>query len=394
MRIMSRFKPLKIISISFFSFSLAWLPAEAFQVKNLYEVRMISDNQLRAERQRLTEGAFRELLIRITGKTDIAKTLEGEALLGKAAQYVSQFRYEKEQLDPLPPAFQTSLLALSPSSQAEDVLDEEPSRPTVLPVRYQDVLVVLFDEKAVKEALWEKRLPVWGNTRPTTLVWLGFQDAQGRYLLDASEDTEILRSLRKYSKKRGLPLVFPLLDLEDQINININDVWGDFREPIVNASMRYQTEAVLAARVFLDSFGVWQGRWSLYQGDEATSWRTRGRSVESLISAGLSQSAETLALKYANISADDDAVTGIKVQITDVSTLQDFVKLDKYLLSLSTVSATHISEVHANNVIFDIELRSDSSGFEKAVSLGKMLIKNHEAFFSPVDERLSFRLIP
>ncbi len=385
MRIMSRFKPLKIISTCFFSISLCWLPVEASQIKDLYEVRLASDNQQQTERQRLIKRAFEELLIRITGKTEIASKPEGEALLRQAAQYVSQFRYEKEKLEPVP---LVSPLGFSSDVEAKHAIRQIPV------VSYQEVLVVLFDEKAIKEALWQKKLPVWGNTRPTTLVWLGFQDARGRYLLDSTEDTEILRSLRKYAVQRGLPLIFPLLDLEDQINININDVWGDFREPIVNASMRYQTEAILVGRVFLDSFGVWQGRWSLYQGDDVTSWRTRGRSSESLISTGLSRTAETLALKYASVSADDDTAARIKVQITDVSTLQDFVKLDNYFASLSSVSASHITEVYTNNVIFEVELRGEASGFVKSLSLGKLLIKNHDAIFEPPEDHLSFRLLP
>jgi len=384
MRIMSRFKPLKIISTCFFSISLCWLPSEASQIKDLYEVRLVADNQQQTERQRLIKRAFEELLIRVTGKTEIAATPEGEALLRQAAQYVSQFRYEKEKLQPLP---LPSSLVFSP--------DVGGGERQIQVVSQQELLVVLFDEKAIKEALWQKKLPVWGNTRPTTLVWLGFQDARGRYLLDSAEDTEILRNLRKYAAQRGLPLIFPLLDLEDQINININDVWGDFREPIVNASMRYQTEAILVGRVFLDSFGVWQGRWSLYQGDDATSWRARGRSSASLISTGLSHTAETLALKYASVSADDDTTARIKkIQITDVSTLQDFVKLDNYFASLSSVSASHITEVYTDSVIFEVELRGDESGFVKALSLGKLLSKNHEAIFESPEDRLSFRLLP
>ncbi|MDY6978001.1 MAG: DUF2066 domain-containing protein, partial [Pseudomonadota bacterium] len=108
-----------------------------------------------------------------------------------------------------------------------------------------------FDQAKVKEIMQRELLPLWGDRRPETIVWLAQEDEnETRTILDESLDTELQRALKQTAKERGVPLSLPLMDLTDSVNISTYDVWGRFAEPLRKASMRYSVDNIIGARVY------------------------------------------------------------------------------------------------------------------------------------------------
>ena len=108
-----------------------------------------------------------------------------------------------------------------------------------------------FDQAKVKEIMQRELLPLWGDRRPETIVWLALEDeSETRTILDESLDTELQNALKQTAKERGLPLSLPLMDLTDNVNISTYDVWGRFVEPLRKASMRYSVDNIIGARVY------------------------------------------------------------------------------------------------------------------------------------------------
>lgn len=347
------------------------IPASAVTVEDLYQVKLPVNSQDGSERKQAIEQAFSVLLVRVTGNRNIDTLPEGQKLIASANQYVRQFRYEKA-----PP------VKKDPSSIAGFGAQPTPGQ----------LLVVLFDEEVVKQALWRNRLPVWGKVRPATLVWMAVQDEERRYLLDANEAGDVVEQLRKIAERRGLPLVFPLLDLEDQININVNDVWGDFADPILAASMRYQTEAVLAGRLFIDSSGQWNARWTLYHANNTLSWRSDGQSMLDVLLPGIGGVAEDLAVRYASISSGDDNI--MQINVSGIKSLQDYVRVNQYLESLSQISHARIIRLSLTDAIFRVELRGNKGSLEKAIALGQTFTLNREALAEVSTNTLYYHLAP
>ena len=63
-----------------------------------------------------------------------------------------------------------------------------------------------FDQAKIKEIMQRELLPLWGDRRPETIVWLVLEDeSETRTILDESLDTELQNSLKKTAKERGLP---------------------------------------------------------------------------------------------------------------------------------------------------------------------------------------------
>lgn len=365
---------MKFKSFRFFlltSLLLLPLPLLAVTVDNLFEVRLLVEDQGSRKRQDAIKDAFHVLLVRVTGNRNINTLPEGEKLISNANQYIRQFRYEKA-----PPP------KVMPGAQG----DFAPAAP-------QQQLVVLFDEEAVKSAIWANKLPVWGKTRPATVVWLAVQDTERRYLLDANEPNAIVDELQDAARVRGLPIMFPLMDLEDQININVSDVWGDFPDPIMAASLRYQTEAILAGRLFVDAFDQWQARWTLYHAGNTLSWRSSGAQVKEVIDAGIAGAADDLALRYASISDGEDSNV-LRLQIAEVNNLKDYVRTTNYLASLSQVGDLQIEKVSPADVTYKMSLRGSRESLEKAIGLGQTLALNRNVLATAGPNMLHYRLVP
>ena len=111
--------------------------------------------------------------------------------------------------------------------------------------------VAEFDISKVGEILQREMLPLWGDRRPETLIWLALQDEkENKLIVDESLDFPIAEALRTTAQERGLPLSLPLMDLTDSVNITTYDVWARFVEPVREASRRYSVDNIIAARLY------------------------------------------------------------------------------------------------------------------------------------------------
>ena len=386
-------------------FMVVCTSVNATVLKDLFEVGVPVMSQSGKDRKDASKQAFEILLVRITGQRDLPQTEVGQALIENARLYVSSFRYEayQEQVFETDKVIQTEVAdaqeAMLQNEQAESAVNSqfarEPEPESDPEPKPTQKLVVSFDERAVKNSLWKQKLPVWGKTRPSTLLWVAVQDANHRVLLDANEPTALLAYIQKQAEKRGIPLLYPLLDLEDQININVTDVWGAFKEPVKNASARYQPEAILSARLFLDPFGVWQSRWTLHQASDEIEWQVAAPDLETAANDGLDQLADRLAQRYAHVSSVEDD-SQFLIYVTDVNNLAGFVKIDKYLSALSTIKKAELTQIKGNELVFRLDLRSSPEALKQAIKLGKVLLSAEDPFAPQADSsgRLVYRLMP
>ncbi|MDH5216734.1 MAG: DUF2066 domain-containing protein [Gammaproteobacteria bacterium] len=340
------------------------LSVNAATVERLYEVAYPVETQQAQERKAAIEQALLELLVRVTGNSQIAELPQTVELLEKASGFVRQFQYSVRQNEN------------SPFGESR---------------KEQAILNVVFDEVAIKQALWKHNLPVWGKTRPATLLWIAIQDSEKRYLLDANNAQEIVDVMNAQAQKRGIPVIYPLMDLEDQMNIKVSDVWGGFIDNISGASSRYPAEEILSGRIFLDPFGTWQARWTLIHGTEQTVWQISGEDLTVVLEQGMHGLADNVAVRYAS-TASDDAQVGLQIRISDIKDINSLVRATKYLESLSQIAKIHLAKVESTRATFQIELRSEQQALARAISLGRTLMQDTQE----TDEEqvtLAYRLI-
>ena len=335
----------------YIAFFLTWtlfaisFPSYADKVPQLYEAKIPVFTQGREERNEAIRKAFAEVLVRISGRADIVGSEDYPGIITaieSATRYAQQFRFY--QANPQPTDKKAPKL----------------------------ILWVRFDEKAVSRLLSTNQLPVWGDARPATLVWLVVDNRGHRQLVgnDVTDPTHAV--IQERARVRGVPLRFPLLDLTDRSSLRVSDVWGNFESTILKASQRYQTEAVLVGRVYQGYSGSWTARWSLYADGRRQDWAVTGTEVAEVLAPGIDKTAESLAVRYAQVGQTEDGQ--VLVLIKDIKGLADYNRAMNYLQALSHVSKVNPYQVEQQSAIFQLITAGGRLGVARSVALGHTLI--------------------
>jgi hypothetical protein len=326
------------------------LPVSSFaaKVSGLYEAEIQVYSQKSSERELAMVSALAEVFAKVSGKKDAASTGKMPDALKNPNRFLQQYRYRALPDEDL----QRELAVAKPGDKPQ-------------------LLVFRFDKAAVNKALSDNGLPVWGATRPTALVWLAVEDEGRRYMVGSTSKEPLRQELLKEARRRGMAVLLPLMDLQDQMALSFSDVWGGFREAIEKASSRYNTEAVLIGRLYRPNGGDWQGQWTLLEGGFLKTWRGAGILPEELLDDGVAGAIEDLASRYAPAAGQKEGL--LPVTVTDVHTLDDYARVSHYLKSLQQVSSVNPSRVEADRVTFELDIHGSAASFSQTVALGNVL---------------------
>ena len=278
--------------------------ALASEAIDLFTTTIDVESESRQERVTASRTALKMLLIRVTGDKS---ALENYPLLAasvtNADRYIASFSYQIFKLDALTDNSLSDsslsnnslsdnslsdnlapldlLLNDSPDSDSSDVLDYVAINPyvssddntalteAVIP-EVQDVLRlnVVFQADAIKALLNQAGAPFWQANRPGVLVWLVEQSGGQQRIINAELAPQFYNALNQAAEARGVPLIQPLLDLEELNQIGAADLW-DLSIPVIDsASQRYDNGAVLVGKFSQAYDKSWFGQWMLlYRGD-------------------------------------------------------------------------------------------------------------------------------
>ena len=322
------------------------LHAHAAEVEGLYETEVLVTSQGRDERNAAIRMALDEVLVRVSGDRNTPRLDALRGLYRRSLQLVQQYRYRA-----LPRG--AGLSSDQPGGMSQ-------------------VLWVSFDAAAIDQALRKARVPLWGQVRPATLVWVVVEDGGVRSLMGADTLPQSKQVMQQQAERRGLPLFVPLWDLEDQVALRFTDVWGNFQDPILRASARYATEAVVVGRLYRQTGDIWESRWTLYQGGDTAHWSLNSPSQNEVLSAGVDGIADHLGRRFAKVF--DESQSGrVKVVVKDLITLEDYARTTQFLQSLDVVTAMQVESVVGETVTFDLQVRGNSEGLAQTIGFGRTL---------------------
>ena len=319
-------------------------PSLAAPAPQLYSAEVPVAEQTAEERNQAIQQAFAKVLIKVTGNPAVASRPGLGTVMRQAPRYVQQYRYR-----------------LSPAPTEGATTEQE-----------QRLLWVQFDGDGVQRLLRDNGLPVWGENRPLVLIWLAAESGGKRRLVLPDSMPRLTEAVQFHADERGIPILFPLLDLEDQNNLQASDLWGGFSGSIERASERYRPDLILVGRVSELSRGRWRARWSLYQDGEAIDWQADGEDPDAIAAQGISRTADRLADSYAPGSRE----TGISetlIAITAVRTMADQVAALHYLRSRSSVESIETVRVEPEAATFRLRYRGTLSTLERELKLGGLL---------------------
>lgn len=309
--------------------------AAAVEMTSLYSVQVPLDPNDPDARSFAYQTALTEVLVRVTGTTAVVDSEEIAALFPNPARYVLQYR-------PGP----------------------------------DDTLVVSLDGPAIEGVLRQTGATIWGSDRPLTLVWLAVDWGQGEREIVAADDPERMsadarsidrnRLLRErvaeVATRRGIPVLFPLLDTEDLENISFSDIWGGFDDLLLQASTRYEAESVLLGRIRPDS--LQPNRWTWYHAGERSGWDGEPEDM-------IHQLADSLAVLYAVSSGTP--IDTIRLIISGVDSVNAFGRVQRFMENLRGIDALMIDSVAGDRIVYEIAIQGGTERLQRTLESSRML---------------------
>lgn len=241
-------------------------------------------------------------------------------------------------------------------------------------------LEVTFNQEAIERLLRLANQPIWGSLRPLTLVWLVQEQNFSRELV--GESSPLLQQARvaQMTQERGVPVILPLLDLDDMMQVEAADVWGHFLEPVQQASLRYNPDQIVLAKLYQPTENQYELQWRIYPfsdgGESAvlTPWyqgQISGESPE-LLAQWWQQMSDVLGQRFATQTAGMEAET-IDIAIHNLTDLPRVLAAEKSLSAMAMVSTASLQQLDASRALFSIQLLGTADDFFNALKLDKRL---------------------
>jgi len=378
--------------ILFLSFILLGiLPAYAVQINQVYSARIPVASQQKPDRGVGFDQAFKMVLIKASGQFDKVSQPAFMAAMLPAEPFVQTFSYREN------PAYQEYLQqqssleapgvglegpinadvqivdATSESEPESTSTSEIPDTEELVPLPY--LLDVSFAQSIVEEKMAAQGVPVWGSVRPSVLVWLVRENEGERSLVGTSDSGEFVEPLMALGEQRGVPLYFPVADLQDVSSVDVDDIWGLFPESVALASERYQADAVVMMRVYRSENGLWSGNWSLnLKGSLDVGSRYDSESTD-LLASFVSEIADTLSSRYAVFKVPGEEGSVLELEVSQINTFADYVEIQRYLTELPPVSSMSMKWVRNGRAAYQVKLIGSKDQFFEHIDLGGRLKK-------------------
>lgn len=338
-------------------------PAKATKPGDLYSANVRVSNQSIKERRSASQDALAEVFIRASGKAEVVQNQAIWALLSKPDQFILSYAYQ-------------SIARAEPRATAEESQQQG------------FVLTLDFDAAQINKSLRAANLPVWGSDRPQILLWWVVDDESGRRLINSDKDDYAAQIMQRHAKRRGIPIAWPLLDLQDTNQLSAADVWGFYSDKVQLASKRYGTQAIMMGRARKTGQGRWFGSWLVLINQQQFQFDANGKDLkdlEAVMQQAMDFAADKLAEQYAVIKTAAD-VDEVILKVSHVDTLADYAELNNYLGGLSAVGQVILKHVDQGTLWYTLKLESDVSNLEQLIRLDKRLRKQSNMDELIVDE--------
>jgi uncharacterized protein len=313
------------------------LMGSAEVVKNLYEALVPVADHSESALASASELALSQVLVKVSGSVEVLQNPDIVTGLSKARSYVQQYSYTRDQ----------------------DATGDLSAR-------------LEFDESVVSRMLTDAGAPLWTANRPAVLVWVVSQDAGGRQFVNPEAAPELMTTLRGGFDQRGIPLRFPLLDLQDSASLAVDDVWRLKAAPLYSASQRYAVQDILAGRLTSLSNGSWVGDWSYLTDSGRVDRSVTADSIETFLASGVSLVAEEMAGRYA-VAASRADVGGIVMSVTGVADFGDYAKIVSWLEGLELIQHANIETVRGSDIELRLTARADAGQLRPIIELNDRL---------------------
>lgn len=335
----------RIISILVI-FWLLPFSAIAMRVPGLYTAEVPVPDQTEKNRESAVHTALRMVLVKLTGDRFAGNRADLTPLIRQAEDYMQEYRYRQKAI---------------------------PQTESGVPQELSLKLSVRFNEDSLNQSLRALGVPVWGSERPSTLIWMVVEgENRERSMISMDSGSQYISVIADRANLRGIALIFPLMDLEDTARLRPGDIWGDFKQPVLDASARYHPDSILTGVLSSPAPGIWEGRWTAYINDQTHAWKTEGDIPDGVIDEGVDGMADMLAQMFARSSVFTEMST-VRLSVADVNNAQQYARVLKYFEALSSVTNVQVEQVETGVVTLLLTAHGGGVAVSQAIALARIM---------------------
>ncbi|GLP94783.1 DUF2066 domain-containing protein [Paraferrimonas sedimenticola] len=251
-------------------------------------------------------------------------------------------------------------------------------------------LEMSFDHKQILALLRQSNQPIWAAQRPLTLMWMVDEQSEEQTILSDTLDSEFRDQLLEQAQQVGMPMLLPLMDLDDAMTVAANDVKGQFIDPVATASARYRSDFFAMASVQSSLDGVFY-QLQLYPKNSNTQGFVRpvlnlqdqALDADAALAAMMSAISGYYVDRYAVVSTGESDT--VSLSFAPIKDLTKLVELERYLSSLPSVKSLLMSNYQGEVAQFDVALFGQLAELEQQLSLDSR-ISPVEASDTPSDD--------
>jgi len=311
---------------------------------DLFHASILVPNQSQAERNKAVVDGLSEVVLKTTGQ---AAALENPLIieaLSRASSYLVEWRYE---------------------STDETLEQGGQQRPAWR-------LVLRFSSNGIEKLLRDSRLPIWPASRPTVLAWLMVDSPSGRRFVNSTYSPDVAEALQTVAQQRGLPIIRPLMDLEDQVALSASSLWALDYDSIRRASERYDPDSILVGRL-VERGGQWRASWVLMHRGRNMPFDSVGSDVAEMMATGLDPVVGYYVDLYA-IIPQEGASEALTFQVDGVEDFANYVRLSSYLENLVAVRRFDVVAAQGSSLLLYVYPAGDAAVLRDALALDERLV--------------------
>ncbi len=318
-------------------------PVRAVIVDDLFTVELPVADQTTSLRLESFNQAFKQVIIKVSGSDDALRSPAFKRPLERSARYVKQFRYiNRGQSD-----------------------DEEFDGGRLF-------LRIDFDQQLIESLLREHNFPVWGRERPSSLLVISYDVNEKIKLVSDDSTPDLIDSLDQAAAEYAVPVLFPLMDLEDIALVKIGDILSRQYDNIDTMASRYAPDALLVGQIVGRSGKGWRGDWEVRFADQIFKWDFESSSKTAVVDQVIKHLAKILALEYA-LEDHRRVEQTLLLSVSALDGLNNLIAVQKYLKSLNVVDSVRVATIQQDVVTYRLQLRNDAADLQRLIEFGEVL---------------------
>ena len=315
--------------------------AASAQELDLYEGEVVVPSQADAERSAALPRALAQVFVKLTGDARAAQDPALSSRLADASRLMQRYRYR------------------------QDVVPEAGG------ARVRLFLIARFDPAGVDALLADAGRSVWPTPRPAPLLWLAIDDGRGPRLVSSAQAAAV-SALSTQARNRGVRIAFPLLDLEDQRGVDVQDVWQGRHQAVVEASARYQSPVLLLGRMQRTG-SSWDVDWTLLdEGEPLHRWRASDPDPVNVLAAGADGAADALTARYA-VPATAGEPGEYRIELVGIASAEDYLRAVTHLRELGVVRTLRVLRAEGGRAWLLLDMGTGVEGLARVVQSARVL---------------------